>query len=109
MKSENDKLHIKLVVFCNKKSFKGTGYAGVFNTVSALTFENISIPGTKFESVKINGINGKIQCTVDKATGNITKIFFTNTDVLNPGVKVAGSNLDVKFALACENRYSIKY
>ena len=37
------------------------------------------------------------------------KIVFTNTDVLNPGVKVAGSNLDVKFALACENRYSIKY
>ena len=88
---------------------KGTGYAGVFNTVSALTFEDISIPGTKFESVKINGINGKIQCTVDKATGNITKIVFTNTDVLNLGVKVAGSNLDVKFALACENRYSIKY
>lgn len=61
------------------------------------------------ESVKINGINGKIQCTVDKATGNITKIVFTNTDVLNLGVKVAGSNLDVKFALACENSYSIKY
>lgn len=88
---------------------KGTGYAGVFNTVSASTFEDISIPGTKFESVRINGINGKIQCTVDKATGNITKIVFTNTDVLNLGVKVAGSNLDVKFALACENRYSIKY
>lgn len=88
---------------------KGTGYAGVFNTVSASTFEDISIPGTKFESVKINGINGKIQCTVDKATGNITKIVFTNTDVLNLGVKVAGSNLDVKFALACENSYSINY
>lgn len=88
---------------------KGTGYAGVFNTVSASTFKDISIPGTKFESVKINGINGRIQCTVDKATGNITKIVFTNTDVLNLGVKVAGSNLDVKFALACENSYSIKY
>lgn len=88
---------------------KGTGYAGVFNTVSASTFEDISIPGTKFESVKINGINGKIQCSVDKATGNITKIVFTNTDVLNLGVKVAGSNLDVKFALACENSYSINY
>ena len=88
---------------------KGTGYAGVFNTVSASTFEDISIPGTKFESVRINGINGKIQCTVDKATGNITKIVFTNTDVLNLGVKVAGSNLDVKFALACESSYSIKY
>ena len=37
---------------------KGTGYAGVFNTVSASTFEEINVPGTKFESVKINGING---------------------------------------------------
>lgn len=88
---------------------KGTGYAGVFNTVSASTFEEINVPGTKFESVKINGINGKIQCTIDKATGHVTKAIYTNTDVLNLGVKVAGSNLNVKFALACENSYSIKY
>ena len=88
---------------------KGTGYAGVFNTVSASTFEEISVPGTKFESVKINGINGKNQCTIDKATGHVTKAIYTNTDVLNLGVKVAGSNMTVKFALACENSYSIKY
>ncbi len=88
---------------------KGTGYAGVFNTVSASTFEEISVPGTKFESVKINGINGKIQCTIDKATGHVTKAIYTNTDVLNLGVKVAGSNMTVKFALASENSYSIKY
>lgn len=88
---------------------KGTGYAGVFNTVSASTFEEINVPGTKFESVKINGINGKIQCTIDKATGHVTKAIYTNTDVLNLGVKVAGSNMTVKFALACENSYSIKY
>ncbi len=88
---------------------KGTGYAGVFNTVSASTFEEISVPGTKFESVKIKGINGKIQCTIDKATGDITKAIYTNTDVLDLGVKVAGSNMTVKFALACENSYSIKY
>ena len=88
---------------------KGTGYAGVFNTVSASTFEEINVPGTKFESVKINGINGKIQCTIDKATGHVTKAIYTNTDVLNLGVKVAGSNLNVKFALACENSYTIKY
>ena len=88
---------------------KGTGYAGVFNTVSASTFEEISVPGTKFESVKINGINGKNQCTIDKATGHVTKAIYTNTDVLNLGVKVAGSNMTVKFALACENCYSIKY
>lgn len=88
---------------------KGTGYAGVFNTVSASTFEEINVPGTKFESVKINGINGKIQCMIDKATGYVTKAIYTNTDVLNLGVKVAGSNLNVKFALACENSYTIKY
>ena len=88
---------------------KGTGYAGVFNTVSASTFEEINVPGTKFESVKNNGINGKIQCTIDKATGHVTKAIYTNTDVLNLGVKVAGSNLNVKFALACENSYTIKY
>lgn len=88
---------------------KGTGYAGVFNTVSASTFEEINVPGTKFESVKIKGINGKIQCTVDKATGRVTKAVYTNTDVLDLGVKVAGSNMTVKFALSCENSYSIKY
>ena len=37
------------------------------------------------------------------------KAIYTNTDVLNLGVKVAGSNMTVKFALACENSYSIKY
>ena len=88
---------------------KGTGYAGVFNTVSASTFEEISVPGTKFESVKIKGINGKIQCTIDKATGDITKAIYTNTDVLDLGVKVAGGNMTVNFALACENSYSINY
>ena len=45
----------------------------------------------------------------DKATGHVTKAIYTNTDVLNLGVKVAGSNLNVKFALACENSYTIKY
>lgn len=88
---------------------KGTGYAGVFSTVSASTFEEISVPGTKFESVKIKGINGKIQCTIDKATGRVTKAVYANTDVLDLGVKTAGSNMTVKFALACENSYSIKY
>ena len=102
---------ISIVLYNDKLTSpkKGTGYAGVFNTVSASTFEEISIPGTKFESVKINGINGKIQCTVNKATGRITKAVYTNTDVLNLGVRVAGSNMNVKFALACENSYSIKY
>lgn len=102
---------ISLVLYNDKITSpkKGTGYAGVFNTVSASTFEEISVPGTKFESVKIKGINGKIQCTVDKATGHITKAVYTNTDVLDLGVKVAGSNMTVKFALTCENSYSIRY
>lgn len=106
--------------YCRQKIVNGTiesfsniffwiSCAGVFNTVSASTFEEINVPGTKFESVKINGINGKIQCTIDKATGHVTKAIYTNTDVLNLGVKVAGSNLNVKFALACENSYTIKY
>lgn len=109
---DNGKTYDITIVLHNDKLTspkKGTGYAGVFNTVSASTFEDINIPGTTFESVKINGINGKINCTVDKATGNITKIIFANTDVLNLGVKVAGSNLDVKFALECENSYSVNY
>lgn len=109
---DNGKTYDITIVLHNDKLTspkKGTGYAGVFNTVSASTFEDINIPGTTFESVKINGINGKINCTVDKATRNITKIIFANTDVLNLGVKVAGSNLDVKFALECENSYSVNY
>jgi len=88
---------------------KGTGYAGVFNTVSASTFDEINVPGTTFETVKINGVNGKIQCKIDKSTERVTDVVFTNTDVLNLGVKVAGSNLNVKFALSSENSYSIKY
>ena len=88
---------------------KGTGYAGVFNTVSASTFDEINVPGTTFETVKINGINGKIQCKIDKSTERVTDVIFTNTDVLHLGVKVAGSNLNVKFALSSENSYSIKY
>ena len=109
---DNGKTYDITIVLHNDKLTspkKGTVYAGVFNTVSASTFEDINIPGTTFESVKINGINGKINCTVDKATRNITKIIFANTDVLNLGVKVAGSNLDVKFALECENSYSVNY
>lgn len=88
---------------------KGTGYAGVFNTVSASTFEEISIPGTTFESVKINGINGRIQCTIDKKTQLITKLNLKNTDVLDLDVKVAGSRFKVKTAFSNENDYTVNY
>lgn len=88
---------------------KGTGYAGVFNTVNASTFEGINIPGTTFESVKCNGINGKIQCTIDKTTQRITYLNMKNTDILDLQVKVGGSHFKVKMAFANENDYTVKY
>ena len=88
---------------------KGTGYAGVFNTVNASTFEDISIPGTTFESVKCNGINGKIQCTIDKSTQRITYLNLKNTDILDLQVKVGGKQFKVKMAFANENDYTVKY
>lgn len=88
---------------------KGTGYAGVFNTVNASTFEGINIPGTTFESVKCNGINGKIQCTIDKSTQRITYLNLKNTDILDLQVKVGGKQFKVKMAFANENDYTVKY
>ncbi len=88
---------------------KGQGYSGVFNTVTASTFEEINVPGVKFETVKVNGINGEIRCTMNKATKEITDITFKNTDILDLGVKVAGSNMNAKFALASEENFTIAY
>ena len=88
---------------------KGQGYAGVFNTVSASTFDDINIPTVTFEKVNIRGINGKITCTVDKETQRITDITFANTDILDLGVKVAFSNLNAKMNLVCEDNYKITY
>lgn len=88
---------------------KGTGYAGVFNTVNASTFEDISIPGTTFESVKCNGINGKIQCTIDTSTQRISYLNLKNTDILDLQVKVGGKQFKVKMAFANENDYTVKY
>lgn len=88
---------------------KGNGYAGVFNTVTASTFEDINIPAVTFTSVKVNGINGSIVCSIDKATGRVTDITFRNTDVLDLAVKVAFGNMNAKFALAVEESFTIKY
>lgn len=88
---------------------KGTGYAGVFNTVTASTFSDINIPTVKFEKVDVNGINGSIKCTIDKNSGRVTEITFCNTDILYLGVKVAFSNMNVKFALAVEENYTVQY
>lgn len=88
---------------------KGEGYAGVFNTVTASTFSDINIPTVTFETVNVNGINGSINCTIDKASGRVTEITFANTDVLHLGVKVAFSNMNVQFALAVEENYTIAY
>lgn len=88
---------------------KGEGYAGVFNTVTASTFSEINIPTVTFQTVDINGINGAIECTIDKNSGRVTEITFKNTDVLHLGVKVAISNMNVQFALAVEENYTIAY
>lgn len=55
---------------------KGEGYAGVFNTTTASTFEDISIPTVTFNEVKINGIDGSISATIDKATETVKDITF---------------------------------
>lgn len=88
---------------------KGEGYAGVFNTVTASTFSEINIPTVTFQTVDVNGINGAIECTIDKNSGRVTDITFKNTDVLHLGVKVAISNMNVQFALAVEENYTIAY
>lgn len=88
---------------------KGEGYAGVFNTVTASTFSDINIPTVTFQTVDVNGINGAIDCTIDKNSGRVTEITFKNTDVLHLGVKVAISNMNVQFALAVEENYTIAY
>ena len=88
---------------------KGQGYAGVFNTVAASTFDDINIPTVTFEKVNISGINGKITCTVDKENQRVTDITFANTDILDLGVKVAFSNLNAKMNLVCEDNYKITY
>lgn len=88
---------------------KGQGYAGVFNTVSASTFDEINIPTVTFEKVSIKGINGSILCTIDKQTQRVTDITFANTDILDLNVKVAFSSLHAKMNLVAEDNYKITY
>lgn len=88
---------------------KGEGYAGVFNTTTASTFTEINIPTVTFNRVDVNGVNGSITCTVDKATQHVTEITFANTDILKLEVKVVVATLNVKLALAVEENYSVAY
>lgn len=88
---------------------KGEGYAGVFNTVTASTFSEINIPTVTFNRVDINGVDGAVACTVDKAAQRVTEITFTETDILNLEVKVLISTLNAKLALATEENYTIGY
>lgn len=109
---ETDKTYeITIVLYDDKitSPAKGQGYAGVFNTVSAATFEDISIPGTTFEKVDVNGFDGKIICTMNKETKQITHITFFNSDLLNLQVKVAGKHLKVKMAFSNESDFTIQY
>lgn len=87
---------------------KGTGYAGVFNTVTADSITSVSIPGVTFNSVDVNGINGSISCTIDKASKHVTDITFRNTDVLAIDAKVI-VGVQAKIALANELNFTISY
>lgn len=88
---------------------KGEGYAGVFNTTTASTFEDISVPGVTFNDVKINGIDGSIKCTVDKASERVTAITFSNTDIMYLNVKVAFSTLEAKMNMVQESDFVVAY
>lgn len=88
---------------------KGEGYAGVFNTTTASTFEDISIPTVTFNEVKINGIDGSISATIDKATETVKDITFRNTDIMYLNVKVAFSTLEAKMNMVQESNYTITY
>lgn len=88
---------------------KGQGYAGAFNTITASTLTDISIPGVTFNKVDVNGINGSISCTIDKANNRVTDIVFRNTDILAMDVKVFVGNMHAKLALAVEESFTIEY
>lgn len=110
-KDNGDTYSVELKLYDDKLTSpqKGEGYAGVFNTVTASTFSDINIPTVTFETVEVNGIRGSIVCTIDKQSGRVAEITFCNTDVLPLGVKVAFSNMNVQFALAVEENYSVQY
>ena len=88
---------------------KGQGYAGAFNTITASTLTDISIPGVTFNKVDVNGINGSISCTIDKANNRVTDIVFRNTDILAMDVKVFVGNMQAKLALAVEESFTVEY
>lgn len=109
---ETDKTYeITIVLYDDKitSPAKGQGYAGVFNTVSAATFEDINVPGTTFEKVDVKGFDGKIVCTMNKETKQITHITFYNSDLLNLQVKSLGKEFKVKMAFSNESDFTIEY
>lgn len=108
-KGNTYQIEIKLYDDSITSPAKGQGYAGVFNTVTASTFDDINIPTVTFNKVTVKGINGSISCTIDKNTKRVTEITFRNADVLSMDVKVAFSNLNAQFALSSEENYTIQY
>lgn len=108
-KGTSYQIEIKLYDDTITSPSKGQGYAGVFNTVTASTFDDINIPTVTFNEVTVKGINGSISCTIDKNTKHVTDITFRNADVLSMDVKVAFSNLNAQFALSAEENYTIQY
>lgn len=103
------RLEIKLFDDKLTSPAKGEGYAGVFNTVTASSINEVSIPTVTFNKVDVKGIGGSISCTIDKASERVTEITFKNTDTLSLNVKVMFSTLDAQIALAVEENYSIQY
>lgn len=88
---------------------KGEGYAGAFNTVTASSIKEVSIPMVTFNKIDVKGINGSISAKIDKASGRVTDITFRNTDILSMNVKVALSDVSAQIALAVEENFKIKY
>lgn len=88
---------------------KGQGYAACFNTITASTITSVSIPTVTFNKVDVNGINGSIVATVDKANSRVTKATFFSTDVMKINVKVVVSTLDCKITMVQEEDFSIDY
>ena len=109
-KDNGSTYQIEIVLLNDKitSPVKGQGYAGVFNTVDGNSIKDANIPGVTFNKIDVNGINGSISCTIDKASGRITTATFRNTDKLYIDAK-AVATVKVKLALVSEEKFTIAY
>lgn len=109
-KDNGSTYQIEIVLLNDKitSPVKGQGYAGVFNTVDGISIKDANIPGVTFNKIDVNGINGSISCTIDKASGRVTTATFRNTDKLYIDAK-AVATVKVKLALVSEEKFTIAY